>query len=181
MEAAEKTRYRLAEAMKKLMHEESVDRITVRQIVEESGLTRPTFYRYFQDKYDLVNWYFDKVASRSFKLMGVRMNLREALICKFSLMREEGDFYPAAFRSEAQNSLIEYDYQSIYQFYREFISSHTGKSVPDDIDFALRMYCIGSIYMTAQWARGGMVREPEAMADDLIRALPACLIGLLPV
>ena len=181
MEAAEKTKYRMAEGMKKLMSEHPVDKITVKQIVDESGVTRPTFYRYFQDKYDLINWYFDKVASKSFKLMGVRLNLREALITKFTLMQEEGCFFPAAFRCRSQNSLIEYDYESIYRFYREFISSHTGSPVTEDIDFSLRLYCIGSIYMTAEWAKGGMVRSPEAIADDLIKALPACLAELLPV
>ncbi|MFQ7174900.1 MAG: hypothetical protein ACLRQF_24360 [Thomasclavelia ramosa] len=24
-------------------------------------MTRQTFYRYFKDKYDLVNWYFEKL------------------------------------------------------------------------------------------------------------------------
>ena len=28
---------------------------------EELGVTRQTFYRNFQDKYDLINWYFDKI------------------------------------------------------------------------------------------------------------------------
>lgn len=181
MEAAEKTKYRIAEGMKELMSEHPVDKITVKQIVDRSGVTRPTFYRYFQDKYDLINWYFDKVASRSFRLMGVSMSLREALICKFTLMRQEGGFFPAAFRCRSQNSLIEYDYNSIYRFYREFISSHTGKPVTEDIDFVLRMYCIGSIYMTAEWAKGGMIKSPEAITDDLIKGLPACLSELLPV
>ncbi|MGN1143201.1 MAG: TetR family transcriptional regulator, partial [Anaerovoracaceae bacterium] len=36
----------------------SVDDITIRQIVENCGLTRQTFYRNFLDKYDLINWYF---------------------------------------------------------------------------------------------------------------------------
>ena len=33
----------------------------VKEIVAESGTTRQTFYRNFQDKYDLINWYFDRI------------------------------------------------------------------------------------------------------------------------
>ena len=47
-----------------------VDAITVRQITERCGVTRQTFYRNFLDKYDLINWYFDKLLARSFEHMG---------------------------------------------------------------------------------------------------------------
>nr|WP_278998082.1 hypothetical protein [[Ruminococcus] lactaris] len=33
-------------------------------------MTRQTFYRNFQDKYDLINWYFDKILIESFAHMG---------------------------------------------------------------------------------------------------------------
>ena len=58
----------------------------------------------------------------------------------------------------AQNNLIDYYYQSIYQFYREFIAKNTGNPVSEDLDFVLRFYCRGSIYMTAEWAKAGQLR-----------------------
>ena len=54
-------RYKLANAMKECMRTAPVEKITVKEIVETCGLTRQTFYRNFQDKYDLINWYFDKI------------------------------------------------------------------------------------------------------------------------
>ena len=55
----EKTKYRLARSMKECMKTMSVDNITVKQITENCGVTRQTFYRNFMDKFDLINWYFD--------------------------------------------------------------------------------------------------------------------------
>lgn len=66
----EKTKYRLARAMKECMKSTLVENITVKQITEECGLTRQTFYRNFLDKYDLINWYFDKLLVKSFEHMG---------------------------------------------------------------------------------------------------------------
>ena len=43
----EKTKYRLAAAMKECMKTTPVDAITVRQITERCGVTRQTFYRNF--------------------------------------------------------------------------------------------------------------------------------------
>ena len=61
MKKNEKTKYKLAEAMKECMKTSKVDAITVKQLAEKCGLTRQTFYRNFLDKYDLINWYFDKL------------------------------------------------------------------------------------------------------------------------
>ena len=43
----EKTKYRLARSMKECMKTMSVDNITVKQITENCGVTRQTFYRNF--------------------------------------------------------------------------------------------------------------------------------------
>ena len=181
MTAAEKTKLRIAEGMKNLLDNYSVEKITVKQIVEASGVTRPTFYRYFKDKYDLINWYFDILASKSIPQMGVSMTLREALTMKYVNMRRAGNFFPAAFRSRQQNCLVEYDYECIYQFFRDFLQKKTGRDVPEEQDFALQLYCSGAIVMTMKWAVGDMSKEPEVMADDLIDALPEKLRVLFPL
>ena len=58
---SEEMKYRLAEAVKVCMKTTSVEKITVKEIVDACGTTRQTFYRHFQDKYDLVNWYFELI------------------------------------------------------------------------------------------------------------------------
>ena len=68
--SGEKVKYRLADAMKSCMKKAPVEKITVKEITEECGVTRQTFYRNFQDKYDLINWYFDKILIESFAHMG---------------------------------------------------------------------------------------------------------------
>ena len=67
----EKTKYRLARAMKECIQTTPVENITVKQITEKCELTRQTFYRNFLDKYDLINWYFDKLLTKSFEHMDV--------------------------------------------------------------------------------------------------------------
>ena len=54
MDVSEKMKYKLANAMKELLVHTPVDKITVKQIVDQCDVTRPTFYRHFKDKYDLI-------------------------------------------------------------------------------------------------------------------------------
>jgi AcrR family transcriptional regulator len=83
---------KFADSIKKLMESASLEHITVTDIVKDSGLTRQTFYRYFHDKYDLVNWCFDVLAKQCFDAMGVTLTLREGLILKFDFIRREAVF-----------------------------------------------------------------------------------------
>ena len=95
---------RLAEAMKECMRSTSVENITVKQIVETAGVSRQTFYRNFMDKYDLINWYFDRLLEQSFQEMGDGETIREGLIKKFTYIREERLFFTTAFRRRAKQS-----------------------------------------------------------------------------
>ncbi len=71
-----------------------VDAITVRQITERCGVTRQTFYRNFLDKYDLINWYFDKLLAHSFEHMGRGTTVLDSLEKKFTYIQEEKTFLP---------------------------------------------------------------------------------------
>ena len=179
MDASEKTKYKLAGAVRELMALTPVDRITVQQIVERCDVTRQTFYRNFKDKYDLINWYFDKLAIVSFRQMGVSLTLREGLIKKFEFIKGERCFFTAAFKSEDHNSLLQHDFDFIYEFYTDIIKKKYQREIPPDIEFLLEMYCRGSIAMTVQWVTGGMKRSTEDMAELLVRALPPELAELL--
>ena len=105
----EKTKYRLARAMKECMQTTPVENITVKQITEKCELTRQTFYRNFLDKYDLINWYFDKLLTKSFEHMGRGKTVYDALVKKFTYIQEEQTFFAAAFRYDEQNSLRQHD------------------------------------------------------------------------
>lgn len=50
----EATKHQLAESFKELMLKGSFDKITIRMITEQAGVIRPTFYNYFQDKYEVM-------------------------------------------------------------------------------------------------------------------------------
>ena len=172
----DRTKQKLAQAIKRLMEKAPLDKITVTHIVEEAGVTRQTFYRNFKDKYDLVNWHFEQLARKSFKQMGAGLTLREGLIKKFQFLKGEQTFFTQAFRSQDCNSVVAYDYQCILEFYTGILRRKLGvERLPGDIAFLLRMYCEGSIRMTVEWVTTGMERPIPQLVDLLLEAMPARL------
>lgn len=174
----EKTKYRLARAMKECMETTPVEDITVKQITEKCGLTRQTFYRSFLDKYDLINWYFDKLLLKSFEHMGRGRTVYDALVKKFTYIQEERTFFRAAFRYDEQNSLRQHDFELILAFYEDLIREKTGKALEEGIHYLLEMYCQSSIYMTVKWVTGGVTFTPEGLAATLVDGMPEKLAEL---
>lgn len=165
-------KYKLAEAMKECMKTSSVENITVKQIVDECGVSRQSFYRNFIDKYDLINWYFDRLLEQSFKEMGSGETIREGLIRKFEYIKQERLFFTAGFKGDEQNCLKEHDFIMIYEFYCTLIREKTGELPDYMIRKLLEMYCQASIYMTVQWLMKGMKESEEELADLMIAAMP---------
>ena len=168
----EETLFLFAKAIKSLIKKQPLDKITVTDIVSTAGKTRQTFYRHFQDKYDLVNWYFEKLVLKSFEEMNQGGTLQEALNLKFAFIEQEHAFFKEAFKSNDYNNLIHYDFCCIYDFYKEYIHQNTGKTLSSDIDFLLKMYCRGSVDMTVEWVLNDMPISKEDIVTYLIEAIP---------
>ena len=75
----EETLFLFAKAIKSLIKKQPLDKITVTDIVSTAGKTRQTFYRHFQDKYDLVNWYFEKLVLSLLLLNKNMLSLKKLL------------------------------------------------------------------------------------------------------
>lgn len=172
----EDVKYRLAAALKLCMEKANFDDISVKQIVATCQVSRQTFYRNFADKYDLVNWYFDRLLTESFQVMREGKTIRDGLIRKFGFIRQEHLFFAAAFQVDEQNCLKEHDFLMILDFYTVILQKKQEVSQADLL--LLEMYCYASVYMTVKWLLSGMQMADSELADLMISALPARLIDL---
>ena len=57
---SENTKKMFSESLTKLLKKKSLTKITVKEIVEDCGVNRKTFYYHFLDIYDLVRWTLDR-------------------------------------------------------------------------------------------------------------------------
>ena len=176
MNKATDIKYRLAAALKECMDSTSFDDITVKQIAATCAVSRQTFYRNFADKYELVNWYFDRLLTASFQVMREGKTVKEGLVRKFAFIRQEAIFFAAAFRVDEQNCLKEHDFQMILDFYTSILTREQVLSNNDLL--LLEMYCYASVYMTVKWLLAGMKMSDSDLADLMIAALPETLVKL---
>ncbi|WP_240928830.1 TetR family transcriptional regulator [Streptococcus alactolyticus] len=60
------TKRALEEALKRLLLEKPLSKITIQDLADECGISRMTFYYHFKDIYDLVEWSFVEDANAIF-------------------------------------------------------------------------------------------------------------------
>ena len=120
----------------------------------------------------VINWYFDKLLTKSFEHMGRGTTVFDSLEKKFTYIQKEKAFFAAAFRYDKQNSLREHDFDLILAFYENLIHEKSGSPVSPEMHFLLEMYCQGSITMTVKWVLTGMDLTPSEFAALLVRAMP---------
>lgn len=169
----DRTKLMLLRTIIELMQTTMLDDITVKQIVEEAGTTRQTFYRYYKDKYDLVNWYFDKIIKKTIRQIGETSTLEEGLVRKLEIMVSQKAFFVSALSSSDYNNLMDYDYKCICEYYKEI--ARNKNTLNKETEFLIEFYCHGSMDMLVQWVKKGMKESPEEMARMLIEALPSKL------
>ena len=118
---SEKTKALLGEEFKELVVEKSFEKITIKMITDAAGVIRPTFYNYFQDKYEVMEWLlWEDVFQSVTELISMDMAL-EAMKMLFRKIGADKAYYRKVFEVEGQNSFEEMLYQRIYDVARQLI------------------------------------------------------------
>jgi Transcriptional regulator len=70
------TRYIIADALESAMQTKPLFKISISDIMNKSNLSRQTFYRYFIDIYDLVNWLHSERNKLSFSIFEEKKDVK---------------------------------------------------------------------------------------------------------
>ena len=73
------TKTKLAESLKKLMTQKPFSKITISEIIRESGVNRKTFYHHFGDMTGLLRWMFEQSAVNVVKQYKLPQEYKKAL------------------------------------------------------------------------------------------------------
>lgn len=84
------TKQALANSLKSLLQKKTLNKITIKDIVDDCGVNRQTFYYHFQDVYDLVDWIFHHDFERLLKDYSDYTNWHQGCRRILDYMQENG-------------------------------------------------------------------------------------------
>ena len=123
----EMTKALLGQKFKELVVKRSFDKITIKMITDEAGVIRPTFYNYFRDKYEVMEWLlWEDVFKEVSKLMEQERGM-ESLKLLFRKFEEDKTYYEKVFEVTGQNSFEEMLYGRIFNMEEILVKHHPLK------------------------------------------------------
>lgn len=166
------TKARIAAGFEKLLETRSFEEITTKNIVDESGVSKATFYRHFKDKYDVLG-YGVKKSIESFlePYMNGRCSLKNVHEDFHKYIFSKKDFFYRAMKTEGPNSfenlLIEASMDLFYKIYE-------GKSVAvtQEIEDITELYCHGATSFLKKWIGGGFKEPLEYVSRITYESIP---------
>ena len=174
----------MLEALKTILktRKKTLAKITVNDIVEEAGVSKQTFYNYFQDKFDLFSYAVNTVLHNNLMTSEKNAcNFQETIRNYYNTVNMEQDFYRSFIRDEAARQQIFsciVQYSASY-FHHKALETYGEGNVPEDVLLAIKYCSVGSAKLVTDWMMDKMERDPEKMADITFRCIPDLLLPLI--
>jgi probable dihydroxyacetone kinase regulator len=176
--AADNTKHALATALKELMGQKPIDRITIHDLTERCGIRRQTFYYHFEDVYDLLRWMFQEEAVDLLRQHEGMLLWQEGLLQLFRYIEENRAVCLCALKSVGREHLkrfFEADIHVIIHSAVEQIRREVGASLndvsEDDIALMTHFYVVSVAGVIESWLLGEIDRTPEQMVAFIDRML----------
>ena len=99
------TKQILEESLKKLMLKKPLDKITIRDLTEDCGISRMTFYYHFKDIYDLIEWACLADATKALAGKKTYDTWSEGLVQIFEVVYENKPFILNAYRCISRDQI----------------------------------------------------------------------------
>lgn len=169
------TKQHIWQAFSTLMCRMPFEKITVEMIIRESKISKSTFYRYFRDKYDVLNYNSMEIAEQLIHRK-VCHNWKEFLDNMFLAIHQNLNYFQRAFRSSGQNShsgfLFAYSFSIVEGCY---LRSTGNASLSIHDRYVIGHYCHGCVGILQDWLNEPEIMTPQQMADIFYEAMPEYL------
>ena len=175
------TKEALGSALKKLLALKPIDKITVKDLVEECGVNRQTFYYHFDDVYDLLEWVFEEDANRVLPEEIHYDKWRENVLLFFHYLYDNRTFVLNIFNSQNRAYLLRYFKRRLHYCIHGFaVLVAEGKNIEwSDLEFVCEFYANGVVGLISQWLDMNMELPPEVTEEKFIRVLDGSIENML--
>ena len=164
---SETTCQAISGALKQLMTQKPLERITVAEIMDTCGMRRQHFYYYFTDIYDLLRWTFEKEALELLQQQQGVSLWQDGFLHLFQYINQNRAVCLCALDSlgkESLKRLLEADVSSIVD--RAVRQAAVENGLPAHSPEVEVVICLVTIMMAGaveSWLRGELTQTPEEL------------------
>lgn len=172
-EMSTQTKNSLAAALKKRMETTEFSKIRVSDLLKDCNIVRSTFYYYFSDIYELLEWMLNTELIGLLEKCDELYTWDQGITMLMEYVRDNSKMCLCAFHSIGRGSLEKMFYKNCYVLMERFVN--TGFSnvevASEDKAFIMDFYVRAYVSALAAWLVGGMKKNPQEMVDIIERTV----------
>ncbi|MGN0414420.1 MAG: TetR/AcrR family transcriptional regulator C-terminal domain-containing protein [Agathobacter sp.] len=175
------TRRAIVEAFMKLLQKKSLDKITVKEIIESAEINRNTFYYYFQDIYDLLENMFRDESERFRSESDPNSTFLEEYMRLAAFFQEHRDAIIHIYNSKSRDVLTSFLEAATSHFVSRFISKKAaGTSLSKEgEEYITYYYTYGIIGLTMRWIERQMPDYREGLIQTISASFEATIEAMI--
>ncbi len=157
------TKTAIKEAFMTLLNKKPFDKITVKEIVEECGINRNTFYYHYEDIYDLLQSVLDDEVQAAMQSVDGFTSWENGFLkaAEFALQNKQAIYH--VYRSVERDVLERYLYSVAEFVMSKAIEQQTADldPAPTDLELMVTFYKYALAGIVIEWLSHGMKNSPE--------------------
>lgn len=167
MAASEFTRQAIIRGTKHLAAEKPFHKISVLEIVRYCEINRNTFYYYFGDKYDVIQWIFDNEIAPVLNGEQASESLAKSVSALCSHLKTQKGLYTRLLEDPAprclRNMLVKYYKNFLIRMAVSHFEEHGMNAENQEV--VARFYAHGTVGMICDWASRDMVMDSSFVTN----------------
>ena len=166
------TREALFSALYRLLQLKDIDAVRVEEVLKAAGISRSAFYRCFHDKYELLQWSYERIVTMTFSVVAEDLSVEK--ICRMTLQmyRDHARFFRNGLASSDVNSLRRALYDVNCEYWRNLLGMAGFDPDADGNMRVVGIYVDGAIARVGDWIAHGMRDDIEEVVAELVAAVP---------
>ena len=163
------TKKAIMDSFVKMLSQKSFDKITIKDIIEDCGLNRSTFYYYYEDIYalleDVLHTELERITGKQVAYSSWQAGFLES--AKFVLENKRAVYH--IYNSIGREPLEKYLYQMTWDLMVGFVRQEAkGLEVSEeDINYIAAFYQFALSGFIFQWLQDGMKEDPNLAIQKL--------------
>ncbi len=163
------TKKAMATSLMKLLEKKTLDKITVKEIVDLCQVNRQTFYYHFQDVYSLLDWIFVSEAENIISGYQSIETWRQDFLAVFEYLLQNKSFITNTYQSIGRELLEQYLYKAVFVFIYDLVKREAEKNkvAEEDVKFFADFYKYAFVGLILEWIRTGMKEAPKDIVEKV--------------
>ena len=161
----------IEQSLLQLINTRRLDDITIQSLCEQADVSKTSFYKYYKDKYDLVNKVFDRIMPEGLDQIGRNIRFSEALNLVFDALGKERPFLRQAYYSDDFNNLENHTVDYLVSLLSQLIQNKNG-TLTDQVIFSCHFFAVSLARFIREWVQKGGNDTKENLIQAILKSAP---------